>query len=84
MPNDRFDAFICYAEQDAWWATGFLLDALSEAGLNCLTESAFRLGVPRIDEFERAVKKSDRTLLVLSPAFVASESNQFSTRLAQQ
>ena len=84
MPDERFDVFVCYAQPDAWWAKGYLINSLEQAGLRVLGESAFRIGVPRVDEFERAVKSSDRTLLVLSPAFVDDDSIQFTRRLAQQ
>jgi hypothetical protein len=47
---------------------GYLLDALTQAGVRCYSEVAFALGVPRVVEFERAVKKSVRTPLVLSSA----------------
>lgn len=84
MPDERFDVFVCYAQPDAWWAKGYLINSLEQAGLRILGESAFRIGVPRVDEFERAVKTSERTLLVLSPAFVDDDSIQFTRRLAQQ
>ena len=37
----------------------------------------FALGAPRIIEFERAIKSSKRTLLVLSPAYMAEAALQF-------
>jgi len=60
-----------------------LLDALSQAGVHYLSEAAFVLGVPRIVEFERAIKQSRRTLLVLSPAYLIDTFNQFTDLLAQ-
>ncbi len=37
----------------------------------------FALAAPRIVEFERAIKSSKRTLLVLSPAYMAEAALQF-------
>jgi formylglycine-generating enzyme required for sulfatase activity len=56
---------------------------LTQAGVRCHTEAAFALGVPRLLEFERAVQDSRRTLLVLSPAYLADGFTQFTDLLAQ-
>ena len=56
---------------------GFLLDALEQAGVKYHSEDAFALGVPRLVEFERAIKQSTRTLLILSPAYLADTFGQF-------
>jgi hypothetical protein len=56
---------------------GYLLDALNAANVHVLSELNFVLGAPRISEFERAVKSSKRTLLVLSPAYMAEVALQF-------
>jgi WD40 repeat protein len=77
------DLFISHAEADRAWVEGYLLDALNAAGVRCHSEEAFRLGVPRLLEFERAVQQSKRTLLVLSPAYLAEGLSQFSDLLAQ-
>ncbi len=63
-----YDLFISHADADREWVEGYLLDALRQVGVRCHTEAAFTLGVPRLLEFERAVRQSERTLLVLSPA----------------
>ncbi len=69
--------FISYAEADRAWVDGFLLDALDEAGASVHSEDAFALGVPRLVEFERAIQQSRRTLLILSPAYLADTFGQF-------
>lgn len=46
-------------------------------------EASFQLGAPRLQEFARAVASSRRTLLVLSPAFMADGVAQFVALLAQ-
>jgi len=77
------DLFISYADADRAWVEGYLLDALTQAGVCCHTEAAFALGVPRLLEFERAVQESQRTLLVLSLPYLAEGFTQFTDLLAQ-
>ena len=83
--QDRYahDLFVSYAEADRAWVEGYLIDALTQAGVRCHSEAAFALGVPRLLEFERAVQGSQRTLLVLSPATLAEGFGQFTDLLAQ-
>jgi WD40 repeat protein len=78
-----YDVFISYAEADRAWVDGFLIDGLERAGVRCHREAAFALGVPRLEEFEKAVRSSSRILLVLSPAYFASETASFVDLLAQ-
>jgi WD40 repeat protein len=79
----EYDLFISYAEADRAWVKGYLLDSLDQANVRYLSEEAFALGAPRLQEFERAIQQSQRTLLVLSPAYVADSFNQFVDLLAQ-
>jgi hypothetical protein len=84
MPElTTYDLFISYAEADRAWVEGYLLDALTQAEVKYLSEAAFRLGVPRIQEFQRAIQQSRRTLLVISPAYVADDFSQFVELLGQ-
>ena len=83
QPERAYDLFISYADADRAWVDGYLLDALTQAGARVHTEAAFALGVPRLLEFERAVQHSQRTLLILSPAYLAESSGQFANLLAQ-
>ena len=78
-----YDLFISYADADRAWVEGYLLDALQRAEVRYHSEAAFELGVPRLLEFERAIQESRRTLLVLSPAYVADGFTQFTDLLAQ-
>jgi hypothetical protein len=59
------DLFVSYAEADRAWVEGYLPDALERAGVQYHSEDAFALGAPRLIEFERAVRDSRRTLLIL-------------------
>jgi len=78
-----YDVFISHADEDRQWVEGYLLDALTQAGVRCHHEAAFELGTPRIIAFEQAVQQSRRTLLVLSAAYFASPFGQFTDLLAQ-
>jgi hypothetical protein len=79
----RYDVFISHAAADAAWVEGFLLDALNQADLRCLSESSFALGAPRLQELERAVEQSTFILLIISPAYFADDVSNFVDLLAQ-
>ena len=79
----QHDVFISYADADRAWVDGFLIDGLERAGVRCHREAAFALGVPRLAEFETAIRSSARILLVLSPAYFSSETASFVDLLAQ-
>jgi WD40 repeat protein len=78
-----YDLFISYADADRAWVEGYLLDALTQAGVRCHSEAAFALGVPRLLQFEHAVQQSQRVFLVLSPAYLAEGFSRFTDLLAQ-
>ncbi len=79
-----YDLFVSYSQADRGWVEGYLLDALQDANVSVISELNFTLGAPRISEFERAVQQSKRTLLVLSPAYLAEAGLSFVDLLAQQ
>lgn len=79
----EFDLFVSYAADDKQWVDRHLIDVLNGAGIRFHTEATFTLGVPRITEFERAVRNSRYTLLVLSPAYLAGDYGSFVQVLAQ-
>ena len=73
----EYDLFISYAAADGEWVEGYLLDALDAASVRYAREETFLLGVPRLIEFERSVKQSKRTLLILTPAYLTDGDTQF-------
>jgi WD40 repeat protein len=79
-----FDLFVSYAQEDRAWVEGYLLDALAHAGVRTLAERAFQLGAPRLLEFENAVGRSRRTLLVLSSAYLATDTGPLVELLAKE
>ncbi|CAD5912013.1 nSTAND1 domain-containing NTPase [Planktothrix agardhii] len=79
----HYDLFISYTNTDRAWVEGYLLVALKQAGVNYHSEASFALGTVRIKEFETAIQHSHRTLLVISPGYLADGFNQFIDLLAQ-
>lgn len=78
------DLFISYADEDAAWVEGYLLDVFDAIGIKYHDEAAFELGVPRLVSFEKAIKESKRVVLVLSPEYIGENTNQFFDLMAGQ
>jgi hypothetical protein len=84
-PPDKcyYDAFISYSHHDKTWVHGTLLLRLEAADLRvCIDFRNFELGAPSLTEMERAVLQSRKTLLVLTPDYLASEWTEFENILA--
>lgn len=79
----KWDLFISYDDADHSWVAGYLINALKLAGVEYHTEKAFVLGRIRLQEFECAIRRSNRTLLVISSAYLANDFNQLFNVLAQ-
>ena len=83
-PDTSYDVFISYSHADAIWVWDWLRPRLEAAGLRvCLDRRDFDVGVPSLENMERAVDHSRHTLLVLTPAWVASEWTAFEELLTQ-
>jgi hypothetical protein len=78
-----YDLFISSVDADKGWVEGYLIYELEKAGVRCISETAFNLGVPRIEEFERVIRQSRYTLLVISQAYLADDLTRFTDILAQ-
>lgn len=75
---DAYDVFLSYSHRDATWVRSVLLPKLEADGLRtCIDVRDFALGAPLITEIERAVNQSRKTLLVLTPEYLASEWAEF-------
>ncbi|NEQ85463.1 MAG: toll/interleukin-1 receptor domain-containing protein, partial [Moorea sp. SIO2I5] len=48
MQAKEYDLFISYVDADRAWVEGYLLDALQQANVRYLVETAFTPGAPRI------------------------------------
>ena len=79
-----YDVFISYSHADKAWVRGELLKRLEASGLRaCIDYREFRPGAPSVAEMERAVLTSRKTVLVLTPAYVASAWTEFETLMLQ-
>jgi len=82
--NASYDVFISYSHADAEWVREWLVPRLQAARLTvCIDHAAFDIGVPALVNMENAVAASRHTLLVLTPAWVASEWTRFEALLVQ-
>lgn len=83
----RYDVFVSYAEKDAEdadWVWETLLPKLEEAGLQvAISDDVRELGVSRVVNIERGLEQSKRTLIVLSPAYLADNMAQFENVMSQ-
>src|SRR5262245_56382636 len=66
-----FDVFISYSHTNQAWVRDWLLPRLEETGLHvCIDFRSFDIGAPLLINMERAVARSRKTLLVLTPDWV--------------
>lgn len=79
-----YDVFLSYSQADARWVRGELLKRLERAGLKvCIDYRDFVAGAPKLTEPERAIINSRKTVLVLTPAYLADGWDEFETLLLQ-
>ena len=86
MPlTDEFthDVFISYCPADADWVWDRLVPRLQAEKLVFYTEEQFRLGPPRLLNYEQAVESSRYVLLILSPEWLRDGYSEFTSFLAQ-
>ncbi len=78
QPSFDYDVFISYSHADKAWVRGELLARLEASSLRvCIDDRDFRPGAPSVKEMEHAVVNSRKTVLVLTPAYVASAWTDF-------
>ena len=83
-PETPYDVFISYSHTDSDWVFDWLVPRLKAAGLEvCTDQESFELGVPALINMENAVATSRHTLLVLTPAYLASEWTMYEQILTQ-
>ncbi len=73
--------FVVHAPEDAWFVDGFLLEALNLSEGEVLVSSRLEPGAVIVNEIERGAL-SPVTVVVVSPAFLASPWAQFANQLA--
>lgn len=78
QPVLTYDVFLSHSTADREWVDTWLLPRLEGAGLRvCVDYRDFIAGMPRLENVERAVKSSRRTVAILTPDWLASEWNAF-------
>jgi len=79
-----WDVFISYSSRDKEWVRGELLPRIEQTGLKAFVDFRdFTRGAPSIKEMERAVKECPKTLLVLTPDYIASEWSDLESVMGQ-
>jgi TIR domain len=73
----EFDAYISYCDADQEWSEAELIQPLKDAGLKVLHKEEFEAGAFKIEARARAVEHSRRTIVVVTPAWCASEWDTF-------
>ena len=77
------DIFISYSHRDREWVQSELLPQLEAVGLKIIVDYRdFEIGTPSLRNMERAVDTCRYTLVVLTPAWIASEWTEFENLLA--
>jgi hypothetical protein len=82
MSEKAYDLLISHADADRAWVDGFLIPELGLDSDRIIRRSRFRLGVPFIEEAERAVRESHATGVVITPALFDEFWPQLEERLA--
>ncbi len=81
-PSFQYDVFVSYSHQDEAWVHGQLVPALRKRRLRvCIDDECFCPGHERLDEMERCVSASAKTVAVLTPAYLASNWTEFERSL---
>lgn len=79
----KYDVFISYSHKDEDWVVGTLLPTLENASLKvCIDFRDFEPGKPSRHNMRDACKQSVYTVLVMTPAWMASEWTSFESLLA--
>lgn len=83
MDQYDYDVFISYAHCDETWVTGTLLPKLEAAGLKvCIDFRDFKAGKAAVHNMKDAVRRSQRTVIVLTPGWISREWTQFELLLS--
>lgn len=76
--------FISYSSKDGDWVKNWLIPKLERAGIQVHIDFRdFKIGVPSIVNMEEAVKNCDKTLLLLTPQWLASDWTDFEAVMLQ-
>jgi len=83
-PTDqRVQLFISYNRADADWVKGTLEEALRSSGVTFRTRDDIEPGVPVLKALEREVKAANWVVIVVTPAYLVDDSDDFVVLLGQ-
>ncbi|GAB4581676.1 MAG: hypothetical protein Fur0022_44250 [Anaerolineales bacterium] len=77
-----YDAFLSYSKHDQPWVDTHLIPRLQNAGIIYLDYQQFQLGALKLNEVERAVISSRKTLMVISLRYLQEDWQGFASVLA--
>ncbi len=85
MPQTyKYDLYLSYSPQESKWVREWLLPRLEGASLRVFVDFRdARPGAAKITEMERAMLESAKTLLVLTPAYLQGDWNDFQSIMIQ-
>jgi len=79
--QNKYDVFISYSDADQQWVRRKLIPRLKEVGLTYIDRFRLKLGHPRLQETERAIKESRWTLLILTKSYLEDTWSRFDSIL---
>jgi hypothetical protein len=80
----HYDAYVSYASADADFVWEAIVPALAHAGLRvAVSDDVAEPGVARVVNAERGVRRSRRTLAILSDAYISDGAAEFENVVAQ-
>lgn len=71
------DVYLSYSEADQAWVDDVLKTELDKAKITYIDSQRFIAGRFKIDEMERAIEQSRRTLLILTPQYIQEAWSRF-------
>ncbi len=82
--NEQYDLFISYSHKDKQFVQNWLLPRLEAEGFTvCIDYRDFEVGAPILENMERAVDRSLRTIAVLTPDWIRSQWTEFESLLVR-
>jgi hypothetical protein len=77
-----YDVFISYSHRDRGWVADQLVPRLREAGLRVSIDDDFRAGSSARENMAAAIRRSQRTLLVITAAWLESPHSAYESQIA--
>jgi hypothetical protein len=79
-----YDVFVSYSHRDKQWVSGELLPKLEASGLHvCIDYRDFEAGAPIIEEIDRVINRSRKTLVILTKDYLESDWTNLESCLVQ-